>query len=182
MRQTILYIASSLDGYIAGPKNQLDFLFHEEDFGYEHFIPVIDTTLMGFKTYEEVLGFGVPFPYPDKTNYVFSRQFRPADHNPVQFIKEDPAVFVARLKASPGGKIWVVGGSQLNGQLLAADLIDEIQLFIHPTALGVGIPLFKTTYAPRNFKLQHCQPHPSGVIMASYLRAEKPDAPISSLG
>lgn len=172
MRQTLLYIASSLDGYIAGPQNQLDFLFHDQDFGYEQFIPTIDTTLMGYKTYEEVLGFDVPFPYPDKINYVFSRQFRPADHNPVQFIQEDPAAFVKKLKTSPGGKIWVVGGSQLNGILLAAGLIDEIQLFIHPVVLGQGIPLFQTTYARSNFTLQSSQPHTSGVIIATYVKSD----------
>lgn len=170
MRQTILYIASSLDGYIAGPQNQLDFLFHDQDFGYNHFIQTIDTTLMGFKTYEEVLGFGVPFPYPDKTNYVFSRQFRPADANPVSFLQQDPAKFVQKLKTQHGGKIWIVGGSQLSGHLLAADLIDEIQLFIHPIALGSGIPLFRTAYALRHFALKACQSHPSGVIMAEYSR------------
>ncbi len=170
MRQTILYIASSLDGYIAGPQNQLDFLFHDQDFGYEQFISTIDTTLMGYKTYEEVLSFDVPYPYPDKTNYVFSRQFRKADANPVQFIREEPAVFVKKLKNSPGGKIWLVGGSQLNGLLLATGLIDEIQLFIHPIALGQGIPLFQSGYFPVGFDLQNCQVHPSGVIMATYLK------------
>lgn len=168
MRPTLLYIACSLDGYIAGPENQLDFLFHDHDFGYDQFIATVDTTLMGYKTYAEVLGFDVPFPYPDKTNYVFSRQDRPEDQNPVHFVQADPADFVRKLKTSPGGKIWVVGGSQLNGQLLAAGLIDEIQLFIHPVVLGQGIPLFQTTYLPSSFVLQKCEPHASGVIMATY--------------
>ncbi len=168
MRKVILYIASSLDGYIAGPENQLDFLFHDQDFGYENFLPTIDTTLMGYKTYQEVLGFDVPFPYPDKTNYVFSRQSRPASQHPVTFVQEDPATFIRQLKQGSGGKIWAVGGGQLNGLLLEAGLIDEVELYLHPIALGSGIPLFKGAYAPQAFRLISSAIHPSGVIIAKY--------------
>lgn len=176
MRKTILYIASSLDGYIAGPENQLDFLFHDQDFGYEQFITTVDTTLMGYNTYQEVLSFDVPFPYPDKTNYVFSRQARPSDQNPVTFIQEDPANFVKKLKATPGGKIWVVGGGQMNSLLLAADLIDEIELYIHPVALGKGVGLFSGAYSPRNFSLRSSSVHTSGVLIAKYQRAQNAPA------
>jgi len=168
MREVILYIASSLDGYIAGPENQLDFLFHDQDFGYNTFLKTIDTTLMGYKTYEEVLGFDVPFPYPDKTNYVFSRQNRQADQNPVVFIQQDPAIFVRELKSAPGGKIWAVGGGQLNGVLLAAGLIDEIEMYIHPIALGNGVPIFNGAYLPSTFRLVSNETHASGVIIARY--------------
>jgi len=171
MRKLILYIASSLDGYIAGPENQLDFLFHDQDFGYENFLSSIDTTLMGYKTYKEVLGFGEPFPYPDKTNYVFSRQFRAVDKNPVHFIQDNPADFVKMLKADAGGKIWAIGGGQLNGLLLAAGLIDELEIYIHPVVLGQGISLFESQYFPTAFTLIQCESHPSGVIIAKYRKS-----------
>ena len=79
MREVILYSASSLDSYIARTDGRVDWLEYPrftlpgEDFGYEKFLKSVDTTLMGNNTYQLILGFGGPFPYPDTTNYVFSR-------------------------------------------------------------------------------------------------------------
>jgi len=72
MRRIILFIAASLDGHIARPSSEVDWLFTDQDYGYTEFLASVDTVLMGRKTYEQVLTFG-EFPYQEKQSYVFSR-------------------------------------------------------------------------------------------------------------
>lgn len=162
MKKVILYIASSLDGMIATRQGGVDWLnasneVLEEDpnaFGYIDFYKSIGITLMGHNTYEEILNFNIPFPYPDKINYVFTRKERDDDTNPVEFITEDPVNFVNELKKEEfGGDIWLIGGSQINKYLLNANLIDEIILSIHPVVIGSGIPLFAEGTLKRDFEI-----------------------------
>lgn len=169
MRKVILYIAASLDGYIARPDGRIDWLENEaytlkgEDFGYSSFIKDIDTTLMGHSTYKVVAGFDMPFPYADKTNYVFSH----ANHNStefVQFISGNAAGFVKQLKEQPGKDIWLIGGSQLNTLLLNASLIDEIILTYIPIILGRGIPLFAPGASEKLLQVQQSKKYDNGFV------------------
>jgi dihydrofolate reductase len=136
-----------MDGFIARPDGNIDWLNNfpnpeNLDFGYSEFIQSVDTTLMGNTTYQLVMSFDMPFPYPDKKNYVFTRWKKHADTEFVQFVSEDPAAFVRKLQGQPGGDIWLIGGGKLNGALLEHDLIDELHLHMIPVVLGEGIPLF----------------------------------------
>jgi dihydrofolate reductase len=142
MRNVVLYIATSLDGFIAGSDGDTDWLFTDGDFGYAEFYDSIDTILMGHNTYRFLLQFDV-FPYPDKKNYVFTRTERLNDHNPVKFITGNVPGFVSQLKKEEGNNIWLVGGGQINSILLNENLIDEMIISVHPVILGQGIPLFK---------------------------------------
>ncbi len=169
MRPLVLYAAISFDGYLAGPNGELDFLPQSGDFGYETFYKSIDTTLMGYTTFHEVIGFG-DFPYPDKTNYVFSRQQRDVSPHPVRLVNQDPVRFVEDLKSSPGGKIWLVGGGTLNGLLLQAGLIDEIALYVFPVALGNGISLFKGAYGLQHYDLTSSEVLEGGAICLNYTK------------
>ena len=112
MRKLKLYIATSLDGYIAGPNGEIDWLDigGDADHGYQEFYASIDTTLMGNSTYPLTLT--VEFPYPDKTNYFFTKGTPPQDTAHVQFVSGDIAAFVRSLKEQPGKDIWLVGGGQ----------------------------------------------------------------------
>lgn len=105
MRRIRLYIAASLDGFIARRDGAIDWLSSVEkageDYGYTEFLGSIDTTLMGYATYAQVLTFGA-FPYSEQKNYVFSRQQRPPDGNPVTFVAEDPAAFRQPSQAATG--------------------------------------------------------------------------------
>lgn len=144
MRIISLYIATSLDGFIARSDGRVDWLDaipnpDQLDYGYDTFLASVDTTLMGNNTYQTVLGFGGNFPYADKINYVFSRTKHPAAPY-VQYVTEDPATFVQRLKQADGSGIWLIGGGQLNTILLNAGLIDELIISIAPVVLGAGIP------------------------------------------
>jgi dihydrofolate reductase len=113
-----LYIATSLDGFIARENGNIDWLMEyennpETDYGYSEFYASIGTVLMGRKTYEQVLGFG-NWPYGERKSYVFTRQKEPLRReNNVEFVSGDIAEFVRQLKGNTKEDIWLVGGSQL---------------------------------------------------------------------
>jgi len=142
MRKIVLFIATSIDGYIAGKDGNTDWLYTDGDFGYREFYDSIDTTLMGYNTYYFIKHFP-RFPYPDKTNYVFTRTKRKPDGNPVELILGDVVNFTKKIKKRAGKNIWLVGGGKINSLLLNANLIDQMIISIHPVALGQGIKLFK---------------------------------------
>ncbi|WP_139924982.1 dihydrofolate reductase family protein [Hymenobacter sp. DG01] len=172
MRKVVLYIATSLDGYIASPDGSVEWLPTPppgEDYGYANFLATADATLLGRATYEQVLTFG-EWPYPTLTNYVFTHR-PPAEpaHPSVHFITEDPTRFVAQLKREAGDTIWLIGGSTLAAPLLAAGLIDELMLFIVPQLLGSGIPLWREQPQPRSLDLQKTQTWPDGTTLLHYL-------------
>ena len=167
MRKIILFIAVSLDGYIAKADGGLDWLFSDRDYGYTPFLESIDTTLMGYETYEKVLGFG-EFPYPDKVNYVFSINHKGEKSPYVEFIGGDIASFAKGLREMPGKDIWLVGGGKINTVMLNAGLIDEMIISVHPVVLGSGIPLFANNPKERNFVLEDSESFSSGLVQLKY--------------
>jgi dihydrofolate reductase len=168
MRKVKLFIATSLDGYIADKNGGIDWLFTDQDYGYADFYASIDTTLTGYKTYEDILGFG-EVPFPGKTNYVFSRRHQHADDNPVTFISTDIAAFVQQLKQEPGQDIWLVGGGEINEVMLQAGLIDELIISIHPIILGEGRPLFAGRTERQDFTLTGTKTFETGLVQLNYL-------------
>ncbi|MBS8265441.1 dihydrofolate reductase [Mesobacillus boroniphilus] len=151
----ILYIAMSLDGYIArldGAVDWLDDVEGEGDNGYSEFYSQVGTVIMGRKTYEEVLNLTNEFPYAGKACYVLS--IHPQESSPeVTFTDEELETLVSRLKEQSDGYVWLVGGGQLVKQFLEKNLIDEIELYIIPKLVGEGIPLFPEGTPPANFEL-----------------------------
>ncbi|MEQ8337241.1 MAG: dihydrofolate reductase family protein [Cyclobacteriaceae bacterium] len=173
MRKLILYIATSIEGYIARPDGDVkwledqDFMIEGEDFGYQKFLETIDTTLMGNSTYKEILGFGVPFPYPDKDNYVFTKS-KQKDNEFVRFINSDIPAFVRNLKTQEGKDIWLIGGGKINMVMMEHGLIDQIILTVMPVCLGDGIPLFSPGSKSVKWKLSSSRPYDSGVVQLIY--------------
>jgi len=143
MRKIILYIASSLDGYIARENGDVDWLPTNTDSGYDSFYKSIDTVIMGKKTYDQILTFG-EYPYKEKKSYVFSKNTTLTKDENIEFAS-NVVDFTRTLLSSSGGHIWLVGGSELFSAFLERNLIDEIILSIIPTILGSGIPLFQNT-------------------------------------
>jgi dihydrofolate reductase len=144
-RKLILYIAASVDGYIATEEDSLEWLFESEgegDNGYFAFYETIETILLGRRTYDWILEKEKNnFPYKNKACYVFSKtQGSPTEG--VEFINEDAAVFTKKLKEEEGGPIWLVGGGGLIQPLLKARLVDELILTFAPALIGKGIRLF----------------------------------------
>lgn len=155
----MLYIAASLDGYIARPDGDTSWLHDkkytipDEDFGYTAFLQTVDTTLMGHSTYKVIAGFDMPFPYPDLKNYAFSKSPGHQDTEFVSFVQEPAADFIEKLKEQPGKAIWLIGGGELNSLVLNAGLLDEIIITYIPIILGNGIPLFSREAGEHKLKL-----------------------------
>ena len=168
MRKIVLFVATSIDGFIAGKDGDTDWLYTDGDFGYKKFYNSIDTTIMGYNTYYFIRHFE-EFPYPDKRNFVFSRKERMADENPVEFVFGDVVDFTRKLKEEEGRNIWLIGGSQINSLLLNAGLIDQVILSIHPIALGNGIKLFTDeSLAKFHFKLTNHEVFERGLVQLTY--------------
>src|SRR5258705_8394696 len=137
MRTVTFGCANSVDNYIARADHAVDWLRWGPEVAQVSaaFWKTVDTVVMGRKTYEVAVGMGMP-AYPEVKNYVFSRTLEPQPESPVEIVAEDAATFVARLKEGPGKGICVMGGGEIGQALLAAGLIDELGVNIHPTLLG----------------------------------------------
>lgn len=166
MRRIKLFIACSLDGFIARPDGGIDWLFSDGDYGYQKFFDSIDTVVMGRKTWDLSLSFG-DYPYPGKTAYVFSRR-RDLSHPKAQFINQPVGPFMQDLRQQQGRDIWLIGGGELTREFLNAGLIDDFIVSVHPIVLGAGLPLFP---APcRETRLRHVKtlPFDSGLVQMHY--------------
>ena len=169
MRAVKLFIACSLDGFIARKDNCVDWLFHDTDYGMSAFYKTVDTVLIGRKTYDLMVRLGLPY-YKGKTNYVFSRTRTGVEGEGIHYVSSDIGEFVESLRQRKGKDIWLVGGSVLIDSFLKRHLIDEIILAVHPVILGKGIPLFRGGVAQTDLTLQKCVEYESGLVQLWYRR------------
>jgi dihydrofolate reductase len=165
MGKIILYIAPSLDGYIARKNGDVDWLPQLSDSGYDDFYKSIDTVFMGKKTYDQILTFG-EYPYKGKKSYVFTRNTLLTKDENVEF-KSNIEEFTKILTSSSEGNVWLVGGSELLSAFLQINLVDEIILSIIPTVLGQGIPLFQNIDQEVNLELIKTKEY-SGFVELTY--------------
>lgn len=173
MRKIILYIATSLNGKIAdanGNVTWLDKIPNPDncDYGFSGFFAEIDTTIQGNRTYEQVLGWGIDFPYENKKNYVLTNDPVAKDSEQVEFITGKHYESIKGLKDSEGKDIWLIGGGQANTFLLSNGLIDEIHLFIMPIILPAGIDLFTGKPSETLLELLETRNYKSGVVEMKY--------------
>jgi dihydrofolate reductase len=175
-RKVILFIAASIDGYIAGPGDDLGFLSIVEndgqDYGYTAFIETVDTVILGRRTYDKVLSFGIPFPHADKETYVVTRSPR-ASEGKVNFFTGNLDSLVKELKAGPGKNIFVDGGAQVVHEMLRLDILDEMVISTIPVLVGDGIRLFQDNRAQQSWRLLHSQGFPSGLVQNHYERVRE---------
>lgn len=166
MRKIILYIAASLDGYIADKDHGLDWLtVYHGNYGYGEFLTSVDTAISGRTTYDMVVKMGVADPYPELEYYILT-------HSPEQFTStekriytaQDPVELVNDLKKKNGKDIFLVGGGKTIGDFLEHGLIDNIILFIVPIILGNGIPLFNKISHSVSFKTESTKKHDDGMM------------------
>lgn len=148
MRNVVLYIALSLDGYIADEKGGIDWLGGQEsdapeDDSYHDFIAGIDTVIMGHTTYQQIVTELSPeiWPYKGLETFVLTRQPQ-QNASQVTFVNQPADHLVETLKQEHGRSIWICGGANVVTQLLKKDMIDEFHLTIIPTLLGGGTRLF----------------------------------------
>ena len=167
MRPVILYIATSLDGFIARTDGSVDWLFHDADYGMSAFYKSIDTVIIGRKTYEVMRKLGTS-GYVGKKNYVFTSQAPAKRESEIEYVTTNAVPFVETLRAGSGRAIWLVGGAALAKSLLDAGLVDEMTLSIHPIVLGNGIPLFAGHPRPLELSLRECLSYESGLVQPRY--------------
>ncbi|MFE9139090.1 dihydrofolate reductase family protein [Streptomyces sp. NPDC007355] len=187
MRKLTYYVSVTLDGYIAGPEGQYDFLpfggeeaeailadFPEtmptparEPFGVaDRAARRFDTVLMGRATYEPGLKAGLTSPYAHLTQYVVSRTLVSPD--PAVTVVDDPVSLVRELKEQHGLDIWLCGGGKLAAVL--RDEIDELILKRHPIVIGSGIPLFDGPFSPSTFAPVRSRSFDSGFTLTHFTK------------
>lgn len=161
MRKVVLFIAMSLDGYIADSNGGVGWLNGqgndtENNDTYSDFVKEIDTILMGWNTYYQVVTELSPseWIYSDFTTYVITHN-RSNSTEQIRFTDEDPIDLLKKLKQQNGRDIWICGGANLVQQLMHADSIDRYYISVIPTLLGKGIHLFG--YFPKEQKLSLIQ-------------------------
>ena len=172
-RKVIVYIAMSLDGYIAGPNDDLSFLssvqMEGEDYGYAEFVAKVDSVIVGKRTYDTVINLGYEFPHKDKDSWIITRTEKVAEGN-VKFYSGDLKKLVEELTSKEGKNIFVDGGAWVVNELLRHQLIDEIHLSLVPVLLGEGVRLFQGNYPSDQFHLVQAQSYDSGLVKMVYQR------------
>jgi dihydrofolate reductase len=140
MRRIRYGVAMSLDGFIAGPKGEADWIVMDPDFDFTAVFNQHDTLLMGRRTYE-VAASGGPGGFEDMSVVVVSRTMRAADHPKVTVIGDNLESRVRAMKAMDGKDIWLFGGGELFRSLADLGLVDTVEVGVMPVLLGAGVPL-----------------------------------------
>jgi dihydrofolate reductase len=164
-RKIILNVAVSLDSMIEGPKGEFDWCFTDQDYGMKKFIESIDAIFYGRKSYELVQSLGEN-PWANLKSYVFSNSMKA--NNEYELINGDIIAKVKAIKAMPGKKIWLFGGAELTTALMKANLVDELQLAVHPIILGQGKAMFQNLPGRVMTKLISSESFESGLVMLNY--------------
>jgi len=170
-RKVFLYIATSLDGYIATKNENLDFLSlveqEGEDYGYADFIKTVDTVIVGRKSYDKVLSMGFDFPHADKKSYIITRTPKPPIGN-IQFYTENLEALILKLKEKDGQNIFVDGGAEIVNLMMKDNLIDVFCVSIIPVLLGDGIRLFQDNRPELQLKFVRSETFKSGLVQIWY--------------
>ena len=160
-----VFIATSRDGFIAGPDDDLSWLpdgHAGEDYGYEAFMADTAAIVMGRRTHDVVQGFGIDWPYGDTPVFVVTSRPLETEEPAVQPVSGTPAEILARVREVTGGGVYVDGGDVIR-QFLDADLIDEATITVIPVDIGDGIPLFTTEAHRQRLREGEHRVFPSGV-------------------
>ncbi|SDK34554.1 Dihydrofolate reductase [Catalinimonas alkaloidigena] len=175
MKKIIYYVASSIDGFISGPNDDVSkFIFQGK--GVETYLEDLksfQTVIMGRKTYEFGYKFGAvpgqPSPaYPHMKHYIFSDSMKLEDKSDQVEIKSMNREEIVKIKNESPTDIYLCGGGQLAGWMLENGLIDQLKLKLNPITLGGGISLFGQTKVSANWKLIESEKFDSGLLLLTY--------------
>jgi len=167
MMKVILYIAESLDGFVATKEMSVAWLDKYNDpkinYGWDDFMKRVDTVVQGNTTYQQFKP-----KYEDKASFVFTKHPEKYDEEGVVFTKESPEEFIKNLDEEKHQNIWLVGGPTLLAEFLNHKLVNECIIFIMPTLLGSGIPLFQNLETSPVFELLDSKKYENGVVELRY--------------
>lgn len=175
MRKLSVFIATSLDGYIAKPNDDLSFLKtvekEGEDYDYAEFTATIDTIILGRKTYDYVLKEIGPSHYDngERNVFVITRTEKPGIGN-TTFYTGNLSDLIQRLKSGRGKNIYCDGGAEIINELLKNDLIDEFIISIIPVLVGSGTRLFKDGRPEQQLELVNTKTFDTGLTQLHYRR------------
>ena len=165
MRKIRYQVACSLDGYIAGPNGEYDWIVADPDIDFEALFDEFDTLLMGRRTFE-VAGAGSS---PGMKSFVFSRSLRPEDHPGVTIVSEQVKETLDDLRAQPGKDIWLFGGGELFRSLLELGCVDSVEPAVIPVVLGGGRPFLPAPAVRRRLSLTETRVYEkSGIVLLKY--------------
>jgi dihydrofolate reductase len=167
MRRVRYQVAASLDGYIAGPNGEYDWIPDEPTYDFAKFYSEIDTVLMGRRTFEPLSEGGAGF-LSGMEIVVFSTTLDAASAPGVAVVSDDAAAFVADLKNRPGKDIWLFGGGVLFRSLLEAGLVDTVEVAFMPVLLGRGIRLLPEGAAGAKLRKVRAEEYPAATVLITY--------------
>ena len=168
MRRLRYQVAVSLDGFIAGPKGEYDWIVSDPSIDFGALFKEFDTAVMGRKTYEQMTAQGGDGGLTGIDVVVFSTTLAPKSTKGVRVTRDDPGEVVAALKAQPGRDIWLFGGGVLFRSLLDAGLVDTVEVALIPVLLGSGIPLLPLGTPAKLVLFDQKTLPASGIIALSY--------------
>ena len=169
MRRVRYSVAMSVDGYIAGPNGEIDWILMDPEIDFAAMFGRYDTVLLGRRTYELTLTQGGEGGMQGMKAVVFSRTLRAADHPDVTLVAEDAGGAVAELRAREGRDIWLMGGGVLFRSLLDARQVDEVEIAVIPVLLGAGIPMLSPPARQARLRLTASRTlKTTGIILLDY--------------
>ena len=161
-------VAVSLDGFIAGPNGEYDWIVMDPSIDFGVLFKEFDTAVMGRKTYEALAAQGGNGAMLGLDVVVFSRTLAAAEHGGVRIFNANADEIVAALKAKPGRDIWLFGGGSLFRSLLDAGLVDTVEVAVVPVLLGAGVPLLAPGASTKLVLADQRTLPASGIIALSY--------------
>jgi dihydrofolate reductase len=169
MRRVRYVVAMSLDGYIAGPNGEADWIIMDPEIDFRALFEQFDTFLMGRRTFEAIGGARGGTQSGVQT-IVFSRTLSKQDYPNVTIVSENPEDVLSDIRSKPGKDIWLFGGGSLFRSLLEARLVDAVEVAVIPVLLGEGIPLLppKPSSERFNLKLASSSALGSGIVSLEY--------------
>src|SRR5438876_2425140 len=167
-RRLRYHVAVSLDGFIAGPNGEYDWIVMDPSIDFAALFKQFDTAVMGRKTYEVLTTQGGHGAMPGPDVVVFSRTLPAATHRGVRIFNDEPRKIVAALKAKPGRDIWLFGGGVLFRSLLDAGLVDTVEVAVVPVLLGSGVPLLPPGGTTKLVLADQKTLPTSGIVVLSY--------------